>query len=134
MEESTAGIKLYDFAKEIVKRQKVISKERLEKCMTKISNTAILCNYLLLMCPDNRQFVFFVVPDDEYNNYVELTDVIKNDLLEVLQARGQILDIDMSNHGRRVWEIWIKDKYDDNTYVYQLCDYTDQTVIFGEED
>ena len=135
MEEATAGIKLYDFAKEMVKRQKVITKERLERCMTKISDAAALCDYLLLMCPDTRQFVFFVVPDD-YNGYniTEFVDIIKSDLMEVISARGKILDIDMSNHGKRVWEIWIQDKYDSNTYVYQLCDYSQQTIIFGEED
>jgi hypothetical protein len=40
----------------------------------------------------------------------------------------------MSNHGKRVWEIWIKDKFDNNVYVYQLCDYTKETVIIGGED
>lgn len=125
--EQEAGIKLYDFAKEIVKRQKPIKEDKLEKCINKISNTATLCDFLLLICPDLRQYVFMVVQATE-------SSTIKNELLDILNARGTIVDIDMSNHGKRVWEIWIKDKFNNNVYVYQLCDYTKETVIIGEED
>lgn len=126
--EQEAGIKLYDFAKEVVKRQKPIKEDKLERCINKISNTAALCDYLLLMCPDLRQYVFMVVPEANMNS------IIKDELLDILDARGTIVDIDMSNHGKRVWEIWIKDKFNNNIYVYQLCDYTKETVVFGEEE
>ena len=80
MEETQAGIKLYDFAKEIVKKQKSIAKEKLERCINKISNAATFCDYLLLMCPDTRQFVFFVVPCNY--DVSELAEIIKEDLLD----------------------------------------------------
>ena len=126
--EQEAGIKLYDFAKEIVKRQKPIKEDKLERFISKISNTATLCDFLLLICPDLRQYVFMVEPEATESS------IIKNELLDILNARGTIVDIDMSKHGKRVWEIWIKDKFDNNVYVYQLCDYTKETVIIGGED
>ena len=127
MPEIESHMTLYDFAKATVANQKKISEESYERCLNKISKTIYQeCDFLLLMCPDLHQFVFFskeaIVP----------TETIRKDIEEVLNNRGEIMDIDMSNHGKRVWEFWIKDKYDGQIYLYQLSDYTNETVIFGE--
>lgn len=123
---------LYDFAKEIVRQQKPISEEKLNKCLDKISKAALDCFYLLLINPDLRQYVFMVVPD--FIDSEEMQAIIKSELLNMLAARGDIIDIDMSNNSKRIWEIWIKDKFDKQIRMYQLCDYTEQTIVLGEEE
>ena len=124
--------KLYDFAKEIVRQQKPISEDKLNKCLDKISKAALDCFYLLLINPDLRQYVFMAVPD--FIDSDEMQATIKSELLNILTARGDIIDIDISNNDKRIWEIWIKDKFDKQIRMYQLCDYTDQTIILGEEE
>ena len=129
--------KLYDFAKEIVRQQKPISEDKLDKYLDRIASAiAVDCYYVLLINPDLRQYVFMVVPDynvDDENETEDMIITVKDELRNILKARGDIIDIDMSNSDDMIWEIWIKDKFDKQIRMYQLCDYTAETITFGEE-
>jgi len=78
--------------------------------------------YYLLICPDLRQYVFI----DIINHDI---DKIYETLYEILINRGQVVVLDRDNEKQMIWEFWIKDKFDNKLYFYQLCNYTSSTVI-----
>ena len=89
-----------------------------------IAEKLIDAKYLLLVCPDLRQYVFM-------DNSVISGDVkrLSLTLQEIFLNRGQVVLIDRDNEEQNVWEFYIKDKFDGKLYFYQLVDYTEQTVV-----
>ena len=93
--------------------------------INEISKKARYARYLLLICPDLRQYVFI---DNGYKGYDD-GEVLSSNLQEILLNRGQVVLIDRDNEEQNVWEFYIRDKFDGNLYFYQLVDYTEQTVV-----
>lgn len=122
---------VYDFAKAIVNGKPPISKNQIKVEIKKIAQRMRECpeEIFFMICPDLRQYVIFQV----YWNEPE-TKKIMADLMEVLENRGTILDIDTSAADQDIWEIWIRDKFDKQVYMYQLTNYDNNVVVVGEKE
>lgn len=117
---------LYDFNKELMKKEKIIDpiifntkvKQIAEDMFTKAFNNDE--HYWMLLCHDRRDFTLF--------NIIAATEV--NDIIEeikpTLTNRGQIITIDKQPNG--AWEIWIRDIETTENFVYYLFKY-DNGVI-----
>lgn len=118
---------LYDFNKNAMKQEKPIDSILANKRITDICNTMYIStgvdSYYMLICPDNRQYVIFHIDGE---NSTPLS--IKNEVILTLKNRGEIIDIDMTHKDEKIWEIWIKDKYTNDLYMYQLTDYTKEII------
>lgn len=118
---------LYDFNKNAMKQEKPIDAILANKRITDICNTMYIStgtdSYYMLICPDNRQYVIFHIDGE---NSTPLS--IKNEVILTLKNRGEIIDIDMTHKDEKIWEIWIKDKYTNDLYMYQLTDYTKEII------
>lgn len=118
---------LYDFNKNAMKQEKPIDAILANKRITDICNTMYIStgidSYYMLICPDNRQYVIFHIDGE---NSTPLS--IKNEVILTLKNRGKIIDIDMTHKDEKIWEIWIKDKYTNDLYMYQLTDYTKEII------
>lgn len=118
---------LYDFNKNAMKQEKPIDAILANKRITDICNTMYIStgidSYYMLICPDNRQYVIFHI-DGEKSTPLS----IKNEVILTLKNRGEIIDIDMTHKDEKIWEIWIKDKYTNDLYMYQLTDYTKEII------
>lgn len=119
---------IYDFAKMIVNGKPPMSKNQIKAEIKKIAKRMKECpeEIFFMICPDLRQYVLFQVYWDEPD-----TKIIFDDLIEVLENRGTILDIDASAADKDIWEIWIRDKFDKKVYMYQLTNYDDNVIITG---
>lgn len=125
-----AGITMYDMVKQIIDSKKPISENEAKQELRKIAKVMKhhpLNNYFMI-CPDLRQYVMFEVCSEPE------TPLILATLKDVLDNRGTILDIDSSAADSQIWEIWIRDKYDEKVYMYQLTNYTENLIIVGKED
>jgi hypothetical protein len=80
-------------------------------------------SYYMLICPDNRQYVIFHIDGED-----STPSSIKDEVILTLKNRGEIIDIDMTHKDEKIWEIWIKDKYTNDLYMYQLTDYTKEII------
>lgn len=118
---------LYEFNKNAMKQEKPIDAILANKRITDICNTMYIStgidSYYMLICPDNRQYVIFHI-DGENSTPLR----IKNEVILTLKNRGEIIDIDMTHKDEKIWEIWIKDKYTNDLYMYQLTDYTKEII------
>jgi hypothetical protein len=110
-----------------MKQEKPIDAILANKRITDICNTMYIStgadSYYMLICPDNRQYVIFHI--DEENS---TPSSIKDEVISTLKNRGEIIDIDMTHKNNEIWEIWIKDKFTDEIYMYQLTNYTNEII------
>lgn len=124
------GITMYDMVKQIVDSKEPISENEAKQELKKIAKVMRhhpLDNYFMI-CPDLRQYVMFEVYSEPETSSILAT------LKDVLDNRGTILDIDSSAADSQIWEIWIRDKYDEKVYMYQLTNYTENVIVIGKED
>ena len=126
-----SSLTMYDMVKQILANKEPISdkaaRQELKKIAKAMKNNPDSIYFMI--CPDLRQYVVFEVYYDEPN-----TDNILKTLIEVLDNRGTIIDIDSSAADQEIWEIWLRDKYDEKIYMYQLTNYDDNVIIVGKED
>lgn len=108
---------LYEMAKQMIETEQHLDIVQSNLKLQEIANTFQKGHFYLLMNPDLRQYVFLAAK--------ELSNAAQ-ELQEIVYNRGQVLIIDDVAPG--IWEIWLKDTYDGNAYVYQLCDYTENVV------
>lgn len=114
---------LYDFNKNAMKQEKPIDAFLANKRISEIADTMYLNGgYYFMICPDNRQYVMFHITENP--TYAR----IKEELTITLNNRGKIIDIDMTNAGEHIWEIWIEDKFTHELYMYQLINYSNQII------
>ena len=114
---------LYDFNKNAMKQEKPIDAILANKRLSKISREMKeKGNYYFMICPDNRQYIMFHVDEKStcYN--------IQDELTEVLNNRGKLIDIDMTNSDKQIWEFWIEDKFTNELYMYQLVNYSKDII------
>jgi hypothetical protein len=114
---------LYDFNKNAMKQEKPIDVILANKRLSEISRAMKENgNYYFMICPDNRQYIMFHVDEKStcYNVQDELTEVLNN--------RGKLIDIDMTNSDKQIWEFWIEDKFTNELYMYQLINYSKDIV------
>ena len=114
---------LYDFNKNAMKQEKpidaILANKRLSKISKEMKENG---NYYFMICPDNRQYIMFHVDEKStcYNVQDELTEVLNN--------RGKLIDIDMTNSDKQIWEFWIEDKFTNELYMYQLINYSKDII------
>lgn len=111
-------ITLYDMARQMVANEEKLDVIALNKKLLEISKEMILIEdtkYFFLICPDLRQYVMMHI------NQNSTFESVSKELLEIFCNRGDVLLIDPA--AENVWEFWIKDKYDENIYMYQLTPY-----------
>ena len=114
---------LYDFNKNAMKQEKpidaILANKRLSKISREMKENG---NYYFMICPDNRQYIMFHVDEKStcYNVQDELTEVLNN--------RGKLIDIDMTNSDKQIWEFWIEDKFTNELYMYQLVNYSKDII------
>ena len=110
------SITLYEMAKQMVAIEKQMDMICLNKKFIELAKKMInKKEYYMLICPDNRQYVVFHI------NNSTTTEKIKDNLLEVLLNRGSVLLVDEEKND--IVEFWLKDKFTDNIYMYQLIPY-----------
>ena len=118
---------LYEFNKNAMKQEKPIDAILANKRITDICNTMYMNtetdSYYMLICPDNRQYVIFHI-----NGENSTLSSIKDEVISTLKNRGEIIDIDITHKDNEIWEIWIKDKFTDEIYMYQLTNYTNEII------
>lgn len=112
---------LYDMAKQMVANEEAMDTILLNKNILEISKK-MNDKYYLLICPDLRQYVFLSLSTSA------CPEKIRQELFSILVNRGDVLLIDNTNEEKEIWEFWIKDKFDGEIYMYQLTNYTNQTV------
>ena len=114
---------LYDFNKNAIKQEKPIDAILANKRLSEISRAMKENgNYYFMICPDNRQYIMFHV-DEKSTCYS-----VQDELTEVLNNRGKLIDIDMTNSNKQIWEFWIEDKFTNELYMYQLINYSKDIV------
>lgn len=105
---------LYDFNKQAYSKEKPLDVIALhvktKNMITDIYNTKI--PYWMLLCRERSDYTVFI-PLTLEGTY--------NDMLESLEARGEVLDIDKQEDGN--YEIWIRDKKTNENFVYYFFDY-----------
>ena len=116
---------LYDFNKELMKKEKTIDPIIFNKQVKEIAGDMFFEasnheHYWMLLCHDRRDFTLF--------NIIAATEV--NDIIEeikpTLTNRGQVVTIDKQPNG--AWEIWIRDIDTKENFAYYLFKY-DNGVI-----
>lgn len=107
-----AQLTLYDVAKQMVLNEEVMDTIAANIKIQEFSSTVKNNTYYMLFNPDLRQYVVF---------HVTNKDNLAKELQEVLLNRGQLLLIDNSEKG--VCEFWVKDKFDNEPYMYQFYQY-----------
>ena len=117
---------LYDFNKELMKKERVIDPILFNTQMNKIAREMFVDaetkdeHYWMLLCHDRRDFTLFnIIASEEIDTIVE-------ELKPTLVNRGEIIAIDKQPNG--AWEIWIRDAFSAENFVYYLFKY-DNGVI-----
>ena len=118
---------MYEMAKQIVESKEPMSDKQIKQELKKIAKNMRVnpCDTYLMICPDLRQYLVFQVNEEPETN------IILDTLEEVLLNRGTILDIDSTAADQEIWEIWIRDIFDDKVYMYQLTNYTSNVIDIG---
>lgn len=94
---------LYEANKEAYKQINPLSDKRIDKELAQIGawmSSQYFNSYYLLYCREKHDFTIFHLKDSEYLEAVQ-------EIKEVLETRGQILDISYS-HDFEFYECWIK--------------------------
>ena len=117
---------LYDFNKELMKKERVIDPILFNTQINKIAREMFVDaetkdeHYWMLLCHDRRDFTLFnIIASKEIDTIVE-------ELKPTLVNRGEIIAIDKQPNG--AWEIWIRDAVSAENFVYYLFKY-DNGVI-----
>ena len=118
---------MYEMAKQIVESKEPISDKQINQELKKIAKAMKNRpqHIFLMICPDLRQYLVFRIDEDPNTN------AILNTLEEVLDNRGAILDIDATGADQEIWEIWIRDIFDEKVYMYQLTNYNSNVIEVG---
>ena len=117
---------LYDFNKELMKKERVIDPILFNTQINKIAREMFVDaetkdeHYWMLLCHDRRDFTLFnIITSKEVDTIVE-------EIKPTLVNRGEIIAIDKQPNG--AWEIWIRDAVSAENFVYYLFKY-DNGVI-----
>ena len=117
---------LYDFNKELMKKERVIDPILFNTQINKIAREMFVDaetkdeHYWMLLCHDRRDFTLFnIIASKEVDTIVE-------ELKPTLVNRGEIIAIDKQPNG--AWEIWIREEFSAENFVYYLFKY-DNGVI-----
>ena len=112
--EIDSGLTLYDMNKQAYKQEKpldiVLLHIKVHDMINDIYTRKI--PYWMLLCRERNDYTVFI-PLTEEGTY--------QDMLECLQTRGDILDIDKQKDGN--YEIWIRDKSSKENFVYYFFNY-----------
>lgn len=117
-----AALTMYEMAKQMVANETPLDPIQFNRIISDVSNQMEKNSYYLLLCPDLRQYVFLHINESTTN------ENIQKELSDILLNRGKILLIDDDAADKQIWEFWLQDKYDEQIYMYQLVNYTEQTV------
>jgi len=119
MNEMTLGT-VYDFNKELSKREKPLDMLEINSKVSAISADLIQYKYVMLLCHELRDYTLFNLVFSKHDE-----TVFKKELLETLLNRGQIVSMDRTGDDL-AWEIWIRQ--DDDDFCYYLFNYNDGVV------
>lgn len=108
-----ASLTLYEIAKQMVENESARDPILVNRELNEISKLMDE-KYYMLICPDTRQYVVM---------HINHRNKIVSELQTLLNNRGTILLIDREEEKKKVWEFWLKDKYDNEIYMYQLTPY-----------
>ena len=112
--EVDSGLTLYDINKQIISQEKpldVIALHiKVKDMIHDIYERKI--PYWMLLCKERNDYTVFI-PLTEDGTF--------NDMLETLNNRGQVLDIDKQEDNN--YEIWIRDTETQENFVYYFFDY-----------
>lgn len=111
MAELTLGT-LYDFNKQAMAQEKVLTEYELDSQLRNISETISQKKYWMLLNNERKDYSVFKIK--EPNNIVK-------EFYETLTNRGDVVSIDRLEDGN--FEIWIRDSETQENFVYYLFDY-----------
>ena len=117
---------IYDFNKELMKKERVIDSILFNTQITKIAREMFIDaktkdeHYWMLLCHDRRDFTLFnIIASEEIDTIIE-------EIKPTLINRGKI--ISMVKQPNEAWEIWIRDAETADNFAYYLFKY-DNGVI-----
>lgn len=99
---------------------KIIEKQ-LNKMLDWIINNLIHCYYFMLLCREKYDFTIFSC--SQYTDYENL----KNEIKEVLQSRGTIIEIRLSDN-KDMYECWVREEETKEVSMYAFFDCNDWVI------
>lgn len=109
------GVDLYDMNKQAYKQEKPLDAIALHIKVNNMINDIYKTKklYWMLLCRERNDYTVFIP--------LTIEGTI-NEMIETLNNRGKILDIDKQEDGN--YEIWIRDNDTEENFVYYFFDYT----------
>ena len=113
---------LYDFNKQAMLNQKVLSKSEINKIKPQLEEwfNWQIDGYAMLLCRERYDFTVFHLYEKQNPNPPQIA---VTELISLLKNRGKILSIEKdTNIMNNAWEIWLK--IDNEAFAYYLfnCD------------
>ncbi len=110
---------LYDFNKQLMSKEKKLTKEQILAVKEDLTNWFSHNNYAMLLCRERYDFTVFVPLKPS---------AITDELFGVLKNRGKILSIekDSKTINEDAWEIWVK--IGDEPFAYYLFNCEDWII------
>lgn len=118
---------LYDFNKEAMKNERVLTQEEFEEKTQLLAEVMLEYfndgdHYWMLLCHDRRDYTLFnLIPDND-----PTVETILEELIPTLLNRGNVLSID--EQPDKAWEIWIRDFDGEDAFAYYFFIY-DKGVV-----
>jgi len=109
------GITLYDMNKQLMSKEKPLDPIEFASLIKRITKEMFNSDakYWMLLSNERKDYTVF---------HLITPEGIINELKITLNNRGEILSIDEQESG--AFEIWIRDSYTKECFVYYLFDYT----------
>ena len=118
--EVSLGATLYEINKEIMKKESVLSKDKIEEIQGQLETwfNWYADSYVMLLCRERYDFTVFHMYAKHNSNPPKLA---AKELIELLKERGQILSMEKEIDDNK-WEIWLK--INKKVFAYYLfpCD------------
>ena len=123
MAEIKSGVTLYDLNKDLLQKEKALSKAKIMQKRPEIISffKEISNNYYMLLCNDLKDYTVFKTDDKREDTYTIAAD----ELILCMQNRGNILSIERTQDNIAL-EIWMR--INDEIYVYYAFGY-DTAII-----
>lgn len=111
---------LYEMNKEIMKKESVLSKEKIEEIQGQLETwfNWYADSYVMLLCRERYDFTVFHMYAKHNSNPPRLA---AKELIELLKERGQILSMEKEIDDNK-WEIWLKINKEVFAYYLFPCD------------
>ena len=114
---------LYEISKQVVMQEEPMDSIAFVRAVNDVAQKMAESHAWMLLCRERNDYTVFV------NTYNSSKKKISKELIPTLTNRGLVVHIDEQQPG--VWEIWIKDKAEKDSFAYYLFDYSGALIDCG---